>query len=308
MVGPRRGPALVRNRVAAVIASLVVVSSVIGGCGPSEEEIRADINEVCVELIADLSELKAKPGFRRLEEVAAEAGTKIGVAGNRIEDISNDGPAAEFATALDALGGSYWDLGWQVRTRDYGALVQTSAAGDASLADALAAAESVGATDCLRIGIRARYFDIAAARAAAAAAEIAPTGDYVADVSAACARYVDDTSLIFRKLGIRASFRQMIPEDVELPYSVHHRLEWSKDLTDIGIALEVLIRDLALLAPPADVEATHAQLLGGYQAAHEWFRVLQYGGEDDELDPGADEVAAAAERLGVDCAVWVSSE
>ena len=56
-----------------------------------------------------------------------------------------------------------------------------------------------------------------------------------------------------------------------------------------------------------DVEATHEQFLGGDQAAREWFRALQSRGELDELDPGVDDIAGAAELLGVDCAVWASS-
>ena len=39
-----RTPALVRNRVYGVAASLILASGVVAGCGPSQDEIRADIS------------------------------------------------------------------------------------------------------------------------------------------------------------------------------------------------------------------------------------------------------------------------
>ena len=88
---------------------------------------------------------------------------------------------------------AYGDIEDQITTRDYASLAQTRVAGEAALADALAAAESLGATDCAGIGVRIGYFAIAADGAEAAAARIAPTGDYVTDVNAACARFAEDT-------------------------------------------------------------------------------------------------------------------
>jgi len=292
-----RTPALVRSRAYGVAASLILASGVVAGCGPSQDEIRADINETCVDLIEDLSELDADPAFPLLAVAADEAGFEFGAAAFQVEGISAEGPADEFASALHALSDSYDDLEKQVATRDYALLAQTRMAGEAALADALSSAESIGATDCMGIGVRVEYFAIAADGAEAAAARIAPTGDYVTDVDAACARYANDTFAVSLKLNLQS----LIGDHIEVTPDAGDYIEAVEDLLVIGIALDVLVSELAVLEPSDDAEAAHAQLIEGYQSAIEGFRSLRNGGEGEEVVASAERVEEAAERLGVDC-------
>jgi len=296
-VGPYRAPGLVRERACAAVASLILASGVVAGCEPSQDEIRADINEVCVKLVEDLSALDANPAFAQLAEPADEAGFDIGAAAYRVEDISTKSPADELASALHALSDAYGDLVTQVGTRYYALLPQTRVAGETALVEALAAAESTGATDCLGIGVRVGYFAIAEDGAEAAAARIAPTGDYVTDVNAACARFAEDTFGVMLKLNLQS----LIADDGEVTTGAGAYIEAIEDLLVIGTALETLIGELAALEPPSGAEAAHTQLIAGYQGALEGVRSVRGGGEVDEIVASAEQVAEAAERLGVAC-------
>jgi hypothetical protein len=297
VVGPYRAPGLVRERVCAALASLILASGVIAGCEPSQEEIRGKIDQVCARLFRDLSELEADPDFIWIAEEAHLAATLTGVAGYEVEDVSTKSPADEFASALDALSSAYDDVEGQVSTRDYASLAQTRVAGEAALADALAAAESLGATDCAGIGVRIGYFAIAEDGAEAAAARIAPTGDYVTDVNAACARFAEDTLGVMLKLNLQS----LVANDGEVTTDAGSYIEAIEDLLVIGTAIETLIGELAVLEPPSGAEAAHTQLIEGYQGALEGVRSVRGGGEVDEIVASAEQVAEAAERLGVDC-------
>lgn len=296
-MGSHRTPAQLGNRASAAVVSLILASGVVVACEPSQDEIRADINEVCVDLVEDLSGLEENPAFPLLAEAADEAGFDLGAAAYQVEDISTKSPADEFASALHALDRSYSDIEDQITTRDYASLTQTRAAGEAALADALSAAESLGATDCLGIGVRVGYFAIAADGAEAAAARIAPTGDYVTDVNAACARFAEDTFAVMLKLNLQS----LVADDGESTTDAGAYIEGIEDLLVIGTALDVLVRELAVLEPPTGAEVAHAQLIEGYQGALEGVRSVRGGGEADEVVASAEQVAEAAERLGVAC-------
>ena len=170
-------------------------------------------------------------------------------------------------------------------------------AGEAALADALAAAASLGATDCAGIGVRIGYFAIATDGAEAAAARIAPTGDYVTDVNAACARFAEDTFGVMLKLNLQS----LLTDDGEVTSDAGTYIEAIEDTLVIGTATETLIDELTVLEPPSDAEAAHAQLIEGYRGALAGVRTIRGGGETDELAAGAEQVAKAAERLGVAC-------
>ena len=147
------------------------------------------------------------------------------------------------------------------------------------------------------IGVRIGYFAIAADGAEAAAARIAPTGDYVTDVNAACARFAEDTFAVMLKLNLQS----LLADDGVVRTDAGAYIEAIEDSLVIGIATETLIDELAVLGPPSGAEAAHAQLIEGYRGALEGLRTIQGGGEIDELVAGAEQVAEAAERLGVAC-------
>jgi hypothetical protein len=176
-------------------------------------------------------------------------------------------------------------------------LAQTRVARESALADALAAAEALGATDCLGIGVRAEYFAIAAEGAEAAATRIAPTGDYVTDANAACARFAEVTFGVMLKLNLQS----LVADDGEVATDAGAYIEAIEDLLVIGTATETLIGELAVLEPPTGAEATHTQLIEGYRGALEGVRTIRESGEIDELVAGAEQVVEAAERLGVAC-------
>jgi hypothetical protein len=134
------------------------------------------------------------------------------------------------------------------------------------------------------IGVRAAYLT-------------APSGDYVADVNAACGRFSDDIFGVLLKLNLRS----LIGADVDAAPDPGDYIETVEDLIVISRSLDVLVRELGVIVPPADVEATHAQLIEGYQEALEAFRSLRSGGGDDEVATSAERVQDAARRLGVDC-------
>lgn len=295
-MGSHRTPALACGR-ASVVAALILTAGVIVACEPSQDQIRADIDEICVGLVGELSALKASRDFALLAEAADEAGFDIAAAAYRVEDISTKGPADEFASALHALSRAYDDIEDQITTRDYASLAQTRVAGEAALADALSAAESLGATDCAGIGVRIGYFSNAADGAAAAAARIAPTGDYVTDVNAACARFAEDTLGVMLKLNLQS----IVADKGEVTTDAGDYIEAIEDLLVIGTATETLIGELSLLEPPTGAEAAHAQLIEGYQGGLEGIRTIRGGGETDEFVAGAEQMVAAAERLGVAC-------
>jgi hypothetical protein len=305
IMGSRRTAGLLRDRVFGIAASLALVSGVVAGCGPSgpsEDEIRADIDEVCAGLVRDLSKLDAEPEFTVVALRADQAGYEYGMAGYRVGEISKEGAAKELASALDALEDASRDLEEHVTWRDYASLAGTREGGESALADALAAAESLGATECSGIGVRIGYFALAADGAEAAAAAIAPTGDYVADVNAACARYAEDTDIIFWNMGMRAA----VSEYVDLPSTARDYLDMVEDLAVISRALGLLIDDLAGFEPPAGAEAHHDDLVEGYRSAREGFRSLRDDDEGDLLEAAAEQVEEAAGLLGVDCGVFTS--
>ena len=68
----RRTPVPARDRARTIAAALLLVSSVVVGCGPSQDEIRADIDEACRGLLRDLSGLQADPPYGQLA-LAADA-------------------------------------------------------------------------------------------------------------------------------------------------------------------------------------------------------------------------------------------
>ena len=280
-----------------VAASLILATGVIVGCEPSQEEITAKIDQVCVGLVEDLSELEADPDFTMLREAASEAAPDIGFAAYRIEELSSEGPAADLALALRALKDAYYDIEDQITTRDYASLAQTRVAGEAALDDALLAAESLGATECAGIGDRIGYFAIAADGAEAAAARIAPTGDYVTDVNAACARFAEDTFGVMLKLNMRS----LVADDGEVTTDAGDYIEAIEDLILISTALDTLVGELAMLEPPTDDAADHAQLIEGLKAVAEGATSIRQGGEVDEVTPSIEQANEAAERLGVDC-------
>ncbi len=296
-MGRHRLPGLDRARAWGIAVSLILASGVLVGCEPSQEEIRGKIDQVCARLVDDLAALEADPAFAQLAELADEAGFDIGAAAYRVEDISTKSPAEELTSTLHTLSRAYGDIEDQITTRDYASLAQTRVAGEAALADALAAAASLGATECAGIGVRIGYFAIAADGAEAAAARIAPTGDYVTDVNAACARFATDTFAVMLKLNLQS----LLAEDGVVRTDAGAYIEAIEDSLVIGIATETLIGELAVLGPPSGAEAAHAQLIEGYRGALEGLRTIQGGGEIDELVAGAEQVVDAAERLGVAC-------
>jgi len=297
-MGPRQTQVPVRGRVCGIAASLFLLSGVVAGCGPSQDEIRADINEVCVDLIRDLSKLEAEPGFEVLAIRANEAGYEHRMAAYEVREVSKEGAADEFASALDALNDSYRDLEEQLTWRDYASLARTRQGGEAALADALAAGESLAATDCAGIGVRVGYFAIAADDADAAAAAMAPSGDYVTDVNAACARFADDTFAVRFKLGLQSAL------DIDTgTTSARDYLEAIEELGVVTTALGLLIDDLAGLVPPASLAAAHEGLIEGYTGATEGFRSLGDGEEGDPVGTAAEQVEKAAELLGVECSL-----
>ena len=237
-VGIHRTPTVTGSHIHVVAAALVLALGIAAGCGPSEEDIRADVDKECVGLVARLSELEAEPAFRQLAAAAGEAGLRFGGAAYRIEDISSEGSAVDLAAALHAASDAYDEVERQLIRREYASLPQTAAAGKSALAQALAAAESLGATDCLGVDVRIGYFTIAADRAEAAAAKI---GAYRRlpgrSVNAACARYAADTGIIFWKFGLRAYASELIESEP----AARDYLKMVEDMVAIRTALDVTI-------------------------------------------------------------------
>ena len=284
-------------RACGITALLVLVSASVVGCAPSEDGGRAEIDRICVELIDDLSAMEATPSAARLADAAGQAGFELGSAAFDVERVATEGPTTELATALRALGSAYRNLGRQLSGREYASLAQTRIAAEAALSDALSAATSVGASDCAGIGLRVEYFAMAAAGAEAAAARIAPTGDYVTDADAACARYAGDTQEVWWKLGLRSSGGG----GVDATPDAGDYIEAIEDVAVIEVALDNLIRELDVLDPPADKEADHTRLIEGYRAALAGLRSLGDGVGIDAVIASAEQADTAAERLGVAC-------
>jgi hypothetical protein len=168
---------------------------------------------------------------------------------------------------------------------------------DAALADVVAAAQAVGVPDCEEVGVRADYFAIGAAGAEAAAAAIAPTGDYPADVNAACARFAEDTFEVMLRLNLQAQL------DIESSPDAGQYIEAIEDIATITGALDVLVRDLEALRPPAGSEATAAELIAGYDAVEKGFEDLDTGGSPSAVTDAAQRVEAASSQLGVNCTI-----
>jgi hypothetical protein len=277
-----------------IAAAGLLISASLAGCGPSEAEIRASLNDVCVDIVDGLSELPAGPAFEELPDAADVAGHEVSGGAFEIEDASSSEAATAFAAALRTLGGAYRVLDRQISTRDYGALAQTRLAGEAALADAVTAAKALGMPDCEGVGLRIGYFAIAAEGADAALALIAPTGDYVVDVDAACARYSADTLAVYLKVGLGS----LLETDSDV--SAGEYIEAIEDLAVIERSLGVLVRELEALTPPAADAASHGRLLDGLRDALE---AVRNGDEAGELAAAVEQVGAAAESLGVTCSL-----
>lgn len=293
----RRPWTLLPIRACGIAVLSVLASTSVVGCAPSGDGAATEIDRICVELIDDLSAMEATPPWARLADAAGQAGFELGSAAFDVERVATKGPTKELATALRALGGAYRSLDRQMSGREYASLSQTRVAGEAALSDALSAATSVGASDCAGIGLRVEYFAIAAAGAEAAAARIAPTGDYVTDADAACARYAGDSQDVWWKLGLRSSRG----DSVDGTPGAGDYVEVIEDVAVIEVALDNLVRELGVLVPPADGEADHARLIEGYRAALEGLRAFGDDGGLDAVMTGIEQVDTAAERLGVDC-------
>jgi hypothetical protein len=285
-----------RAGVAIVLTALVV--GPLAGCGPSDDEIRADVDRLCDDLTDDLEELEAEPSFGRLVGTAEEARTDFGAAAFRVDDIADTDEVNELAAAIRAVRDAYDDLHEQITRRQYESLAATRQAGEAAIAAAVEAAEAVGATRCGGISTRVAYFELAEAGGEVAAAAIAPTGDYVTDVNAACARYADDTAILLVKLNMQSFLAEAGAEPSAGDY-----VAMIEDLIDIHVALEVLIEEVEALAPPPGDEAAHAALVAGFEDAIDGFRQLGDGDGSDLLLASVDDVDEAAAELGVECSV-----
>lgn len=288
-----------RLRVGVILAVTTLV--LLAGCGPSEDEIRADIAVICEEMVADLGELPADPPFPGLVDASAGAASEIAQARFEIEDFSPGGAQKADVDALLAgllaLDNAFDALEKQIEDREFASLAQTQQAGDAALADVVASAQAVGVPDCEEVGVRADYFAIGAAGAEAAAATIAPTGDYTADVDAACNRFGEDTFEVMLRLNLQAQF------DIESSPDAGQYLEAIEDLATITGALDVLVRDLEALRPPADSEAAAAELIAGYDAVKKGFEDLDTGGSPSAVTDATQRVETAASQLGVNCTI-----
>lgn len=294
-MGRGRLAALASVRVRAVAAAGLLIGGSLAGCGASEAEIRASLNDVCVDIVEGLSELPADPMFEQLPDVADAAGYEVGGGAYQVEEVSSTEDATAFADALHELSNAYRDLDRQISTRDYGALAQTRLNGEAALADAVTAAKALGMPDCEGVGLRVDYFVIAADGAEAALARIAPTGDYVVDVDAACARYSADTLAVYLKVGLGS----LVQTDSDV--SAGEYIEAIEDILVIERSLGVLVRELEALTPPAADAASHARLLDGLRGAVEAVRLVRNGDETGELAAAVEQVREAAETLGVTC-------
>lgn len=61
-----------------------------------------------------------------------------------------------------------------------------------------------------------------------------------------------------------------------------------------------------MLDPPAGGEADHTRLIEGYRAALAGLRSLGDGVGLDAVTASAEQADMAAERLGVDCGLWIA--
>jgi hypothetical protein len=263
----------------------------------SEAEIRASLADVCVDIVEGLTELPVDPSFEQLPDAADAAGYEVGGGAYQVEKASSSEDATAFADALHALGSAYRALDRQISTRDYEALAQTRQDGEAALADAVTAAKALGMPDCEGVGLRVDYFHIAADGAAAALARIAPTGDYVVDVDAACARYSADTLLVYLKVGLGS----LLETDGDVTAGEY--IEAIEDILVIERSLGVLLRELEALTPSAADAASHAMLLDGLRAAVDAVRLVRSGDEAGELAAAVEQISEAAENLGVNCSL-----
>jgi hypothetical protein len=297
MVGRDRPAALAGLRVRGIAAAGLIICASVAGCGPSEADIRASLADVCVDIVEGLSELPAGPLFEELPGAADAAGYEVGGGAYQVEKASSTEDATAFADALHALSDAYRDLDRQITTRDYRALAQTRLTGEAALADALTAARALGLPDCEGVGLRVDYFGIAADGADAALARIAPTGDYVVDVDAACARYSADTLPVYLKVGLGS----LVETDGEVTAGEY--IEAIEDILVIERSLGVLVRELEALTPSAADAASHARLLDGLRGAVDAVRLVRSGDEAGELAAAAEQISEAAENLGVTCSL-----
>jgi hypothetical protein len=165
-----------RRRWAAVPA-LVALAVVAVACGPSDEQIAADVDEICAGMMADLETLHPDPGFGLLPEVAGKAAHEFGAAAFRMEEVAREGRDDPLAVALHDVSDAYRDIERQITKREYGLLPDTRRTGEAAPAEAIEAAADVGAANCLELDLPSGYFAVGADGAAEAAAAIAPTGD-----------------------------------------------------------------------------------------------------------------------------------
>lgn len=276
---------------------VTVAGSLLVACGPSQADIRSDIEDICSELTVDLGELDAAPSFALLPDLAEEAAHEIGAAAFNVDDVSESASVVALADSLHALSDAYRAMERQITGRDYESLAQTRQDGEGALAAALAAADEIQATGCDGIASRSTYFAIGSDGASTAAAAIAPTGDYVVDAGAACERYAADVFPVLLKLNLQS----MISSDVDATPDAGAYLEAVEDILVINRALRALVRELGNLAPPDEGRAAHEALISAYEAAIEGFQELSAGRGADQVISSAQRVDEAARRLGVDC-------
>jgi len=286
------------GRAAAVGAVLVVLIAT--GCGPSDDEVRADLADICDETVTALEALPAEPSFAELPGAAEEAWSALLGATDDIGDL-DAGDLGDEVDDLEAsmreLEGAYFDIGYRIEERDYAALAETQQTGEAATAAVVEVARDAGVPECEEIGARAEYFSIATAGGEAVAADIAPTGDYVADVDAACARFAEDTAEVFLRLGLQSAL------DVEIEPDAGDYIQAVEDRSTITRALRSLVRELQAVPPPAGDEAAADELLAGFEQVLQGFEDLDAADDTAPIGEGFERVATAAEQLGVACSV-----
>ena len=282
------------------LVSAVVVVLIATGCGPSDDEVRADLAVICAETVTALEALPAEPSFVVLPGAAEEAWSAVLGAIDDIGDL-DAGDLGEEVDDLEAgmreLEGAYSDIGYRIEERDYAALTETQQTGEAATAAVVEAAREAGVPECEEIGVRAEYFSIASAGGEGAAAAIAPTGDYVADVDAACARFAEDTAEVFLRLGLQSAL------DVGIEPEAGDYIQAAEDRSTITRALRSLVRELQAIPPPAGDEAAADELVAGFEQVLQGFEDLDATDDTAPIGEGSERVATAAEQLGVACSV-----
>ena len=282
----------------AVAVGAVLVVLIATGCGPSDDEVRADLADICDETVTALAALPAEPSFAELPVAAEEAwsallGATDDVGGVDAGDLGDE--VDDLEASMRDLQDAYNDIGNRIEARDYAALVDTQQTGEAASAAVVEAARGVGVPGCEEIGARAEYFSIATAGGEAAAADIAPTGDYVADADAACGRFSEDTLEVLTRLGFQSAL------DIEVEPDAADYIQAVEDRSTITRALRSLVRELQDIPPPAGDEAAAEELIAGVEQVLRGFEDLDATDDAAPIGEGAERASEAAEQLGVAC-------